>query len=139
MTAVRAGHASIAEGALAVAAAFAAAAVFCLRVETGGRPLTVVEAVSPATATAVTATADTSGASAEDSVTVRRRRIGSARYGSWRERQDSAAAAAAEGGGGMVGPLTLGGGNLLARSSTSSSPVIAAASAAAAAPPPPTK
>ena len=48
MTAVRAGHASIAEGALAVAAAVAAAAVFCLRVETGGRPLSVVEVVPPA-------------------------------------------------------------------------------------------
>lgn len=44
---MRAGHASIAEGALAVAAAVAAAAVFCLRVEMGGRPLSVVEVVAP--------------------------------------------------------------------------------------------
>ena len=49
VTAVRAGHASIAEGALAVAAAVAAAAVFFLKVETGGRPLSVVE-VAPVAA-----------------------------------------------------------------------------------------
>ena len=148
MTAVRAGHASIAEGALAVAAAVAAAAVFCLRVETGGRPLSVVEVVPPApTPAPATAAATETGTSAaggaasggEESYAVRRRRIGSARYGSFRERQDAAAEAG-------IAPLTLGGGNLLARSSASLSPVRGAGAAAANAhaaaaqdPPPPSQ
>ena len=47
VTAARKGHASAAEGALAAAAAVAAICVFCLRVETGGRQLTVTEVVPP--------------------------------------------------------------------------------------------
>lgn len=47
VTAARKGHASAAEGALAAAAAIASICVFCLRVETGGRQLTVTEVVPP--------------------------------------------------------------------------------------------
>ena len=47
VTAARNGHASTAEGALAAAAAIAAGCGFCLRVETGGRQLTVTEVAPP--------------------------------------------------------------------------------------------
>jgi nitrate/nitrite transporter NarK len=47
VTAARKGHASAAEAGLAAAAAVAAVCVFCLRVETGGRQLTVTEVAPP--------------------------------------------------------------------------------------------
>jgi hypothetical protein len=47
VTAARRGHAAAAEGALAAAAAVAAICVFCLRVETGGRQLSLDAAPAP--------------------------------------------------------------------------------------------